>query len=124
MTIVTRNNVPASVSRALPSPAVAPAVVWDLPARSLHTCGSGVVRSLGAAERTRARSNISPDSPRAALSDPREARHETRASLMMGAALGLALLIGSAVGGVYSAGGTGAQHQGDVTREVVTAQVG
>ncbi len=121
MTIVTRTNVPAATSTFLRGSVPAPAVVWDLPARSRGTGGAGVVRSLGAAARTPERSNIGAGLPCPDVPDPVEARHESRASLIMGAALGLALLVGSAVGGVFSDAATATHGAGDSTREVVAA---
>lgn len=102
---------------------VPPAVVWDLPSAISDAPAAAGVRSLGDSNRTSGRSNADPNISEWVDAPPADARGESRANVLMGALLGFALILGSALGGVFTGAGAVSGAGGDVTREVVTAEL-
>lgn len=102
---------------------VPPAVVWDLPSAISDAPAAASVRSLGDSNRTSGRSNADPNIAEWVDVAPVDARGESRANVLMGALLGFALILGSAFGGVFTGSGAVSGAGGDVTREVVTAEL-
>ncbi|WJY68223.1 hypothetical protein CAURIS_06640 [Corynebacterium auris] len=80
----------------------APAAVWDVPEVPVRCSAAAAVRSLGSDVRTGERSNAGPDGGEV---NARLSPRETRASALMGAVFGLALLVGSALGGAFDSDG-------------------
>lgn len=80
------------------------AAVWDIPATEEARPCLNNVRTISCGSRTPERYRKYPTCSPLKRNEAFETRHENRASLVMGAALGLALVLGSTVGGAFSAG--------------------
>ena len=98
-----------------------PAAVWDLPEAESISRGARHVRTLSPVHRNSERVNAGTVRAGAQNSDMFETRHENRASLLMGAALGLALILGSAAGGAFA--GDSSDQVADATSGVTAASV-
>ncbi|SDR96765.1 hypothetical protein SAMN04488539_0739 [Corynebacterium timonense] len=97
MTIIAPRHTAVAPNNAQRSRCPVPAAVWDIPDVSVRNARGGAVRSLGGDVRTGDCSNEGPDSVQGTV---HLSRHESRASALMGAGFGLALLVGSALGGI------------------------
>lgn len=93
----------ASASRPGAASVVPPAEIWDLESASKRRTGGAGVRTISASHRTSARSSANRVSGGSTEANAFETRHETRDTLLLGACMTAALLIGSAFGGVFSA---------------------
>ncbi|SDL77440.1 hypothetical protein SAMN04488535_0739 [Corynebacterium mycetoides] len=95
--------------------------VWDVAPETHTRAHSTRVRTLSPHNRTHERVPRLPRPTEIPAETAFESRHENRADILMGAVLGLALILGSAAGGAFSADpadqGHGAAH------DVVSAQV-
>ncbi|QPK82507.1 hypothetical protein G7Y29_06315 [Corynebacterium qintianiae] len=96
-----------------------PADMWDLPASAPAARKAVHVRTLEPGSRNRERRPLGEIGLRPTREEAFETRHENRANVFMGAALGLALILGSAAGGAFS--GDAAIHPEVSTVENVTA---
>ena len=92
-----------SASRPSAASVVPPAEIWDLDSVPKRRTGGAGVRTISASHRTSARSVSNRVSGGSTEANTFEIRHETRDTLLLGACMTAALLIGSAFGGVFSA---------------------
>lgn len=93
----------APASRPGAASVVPPAEIWDLDSGPERRTGGVGVRTISASHRTGARSTVNGVLDGSADANMFETRHETRDTLLLGACMTAALLIGSAFGGVFSA---------------------
>ncbi|GAB3075685.1 hypothetical protein [Corynebacterium aquatimens] len=102
MTIAVRNprtaNVPAGSIHRAPQPAD----VWDIPERTQHRRADHV-RTLGEFNRNPEPYRDIAEPTRAGIETKIEKQHEARAATLMGTMLGLALIVGAAFSGMFSA---------------------
>lgn len=101
MTIIINDNCTASTKYASSPVSSAPVDTWDL-VEGTSAGYRGNVRTLGEGYRTSAAYREGLDEVGQRIETAIENEKEKRASLILGGVLGLALLIGSAFGGVFS----------------------
>lgn len=86
------------------APVVPPAEVWDLESPARRPACARAVRTIDVGDRTSERSVKRSRRNADAAGSSFEMRRENRESVLLGAVLTAALIIGSAVGGAFSSG--------------------